>query len=121
MSETSRGAESFVCRWLEGKGWDILARNFRTRRSEIDIIAMRDGVTAFIEVKYAGDDSGTIALEKIDTRKQSRILHAASAFTSLNPPPGEVRFDVAIVRGSPEIFRMGRYIPDAFRPDMDWP
>lgn len=118
LSELSRRAESFVCRWLEDRGWNIAARNFRTRRSEIDIIANLNGMTAFVEVKFASDGSRTVALEKIDREKQARIIHAASMYLSGNPPSGELRFDVAIVRGAPEQFRMETYLEDAFRPDI---
>ncbi len=118
MSELSGKAESFVCRWLEDRGWRIVARNFRTRRSEIDIVAVLSDVTAFVEVKFASDGSRTVALEKIDGEKQSRIIHAASMYLAENPPAGELRFDVAIVGGTPDEFRMETYLEDAFRPDI---
>lgn len=118
MSQLSDRAESFVCRWLTERGWEIAARNFRTRRSEIDIVAILNGLTAFVEVKFAADGSRTVALEKIDAQKQSRIVHAASMYLAGNPPSGELRFDVAIVGGTPEEFRMATYLEDAFRPDV---
>lgn len=116
MSELSMKAESLVCSWLRRHGWSIIARNYRTRRSEIDIIASRDGITSFVEVKYAGDASHTMALEKIDPEKQSRIIHAATVFVSMHPAEGQYRFDVVVVRGSPDDMRVGTYIEDAFRP-----
>jgi putative endonuclease len=116
LSDLSSKAESFVCRWLEEQGWEVLRRNYRTRRSEIDIIAARGDVTAFVEVKFAGDGSATMALGKIDAVKQSRIIHAASMFIAGNPPDGQLRFDVAVVRGSEGSMKMGTYIEDAFRP-----
>lgn len=118
MSDVSREAESFVCRWLEERGWIIEARNFRTRRSEIDIVAEKEDVLSFVEVKFASDSSATIALGKIDSEKQARIVHAASAYLSANPPSGQIRFDVAIVRGSSTNLRMDTYLEDAFRPDI---
>ncbi|OPL19214.1 MAG: hypothetical protein AVO35_11590 [Candidatus Aegiribacteria sp. MLS_C] len=119
MSDLSAEAESFVCGWLEERGWSVLCRNFRTRRAEIDLIAAREDITAFVEVKFAGDGSRTIALEKIDSVKQSRIVRGALAYLSANPASGQVRFDVAVVRGSSGDMRMGEYIEDAFRPGID--
>ena len=116
MTELSMNAESLVCQWLRERGWDIVARNYRTRRSEIDIIAARDRLTSFVEVKFAGDGSSTVALEKIDPEKQSRIIHAATVFISEHPAEGQYRFDVAVVRGTPDQMRLGTYIEDAFRP-----
>lgn len=118
MSEISREAESFVCRWLEERGWNVDARNFRTRRSEIDIVARKEDVLSFIEVKFASDSSATVALDKIDSEKQARIVHAASAYLCKASPSNQIRFDVAIVRGSSENFRMDTYLEDAFRPDL---
>jgi len=118
LSEIGREAESFVCRWLESRGWNICVRNFRTRRSEIDIIAEKDDVLSFIEVKFASDNSATIALGKIDSEKQSKLVHAAMVYLSENPPSGQLRFDVAIVRGSSMNLRMDTYLEDAFRPDL---
>ncbi|MCD4701857.1 MAG: YraN family protein [Candidatus Aegiribacteria sp.] len=118
MSDISRETESFVCRWLEQKGWDIEARNFRTRRSEIDIIARKEDILSFVEVKFASDSSATITLDKIDSEKQARIVHAASAYLSAKPPSGQIRFDVAVVRGSSMNLRMDTYLEDAFRPDL---
>lgn len=118
MSNISRETESFVCRWLEQKGWDIEARNFRTRRSEIDIIARKEDILSFVEVKFASDSSATITLDKIDSEKQARIVHAASAYLSKKPPSGQIRFDVAVVRGSSMNLRMDTYLEDAFRPDL---
>ena len=118
MNEIAREAESFVCKWLEDRGWTIEARNFRTRRSEIDIIAKKDDVLSFVEVKFASDNSVTVALDKIDSVKQARLVHAAMVYLSKKPPSGQIRFDVAIVRGSSMNLRMDTYLEDAFRPDI---
>ena len=118
MSEVAREAESFVCQWLEDRGWIVEARNFRTRRSEVDIIAEKENVLSFVEVKFASDDSATVALGKIDSVKQARLVHAAMVYLSKKPPSGQIRFDVAVVRGSPMNFRMDTYLEDAFRPDI---
>lgn len=118
MSEISREAESFTCQWLENNGWTIETRNFRTRRSEIDIIAAKEDVLSFVEVKFASDNSATVALDKIDSEKQARLVHAATVYLSKNPPSGQVRFDVAIVRGISMNLRMDTYLEDAFRPDL---
>ncbi len=118
MSDISREAESFVCGWLADRGWNVEARNFTTRRSEVDIVIRKEDVLSFVEVKFASDNSATVALEKIDSEKQSRIVHAASVYISKHTQSGQIRFDVAIVRGISENLRMDTYIEDAFRPDI---
>lgn len=118
MSEVSSQAEAFVCAWLAGRGWEILDRNFRTRRSEIDIIARRRDVTAFVEVKFASDTSRTEALGKMDPEKRRKMVHGASVYLAACPADGQLRFDFALVGGSPCDMRMAMYIEDAFRPGL---
>ena len=48
--QTGLSAESRCAAWLIAKGYRIIARRFRSRAGEIDIIARRRGVTAFVEV-----------------------------------------------------------------------
>ncbi len=117
MSEISRKAEGFACEWLQARGWTVVARNYRTRRAEIDIIARNNGILAFVEVKFASDGSKTMPLEKIDLKKQARIIHAAAFYLVKHDPQDQIRFDVAVVRGSLSEFRMATYLEDAFRPE----
>ncbi len=47
-----RQAEELAARYLEQKGYQIVARRFRSRQGEIDLIARQQGVIVFVEVKY---------------------------------------------------------------------
>ena len=47
--------ESLACDYLRSTGHQIVRTNYRTRRGEIDIIALKDGVLTFVEVKYRTD------------------------------------------------------------------
>lgn len=83
---------------LRGRGYAIIATNYRKRYGEIDIIA-RDGDTlVFIEVKYrrhAGYGSG---LEAVDLRKQQRLCRVAAEYLqSHHQGDGNARFDVIAV------------------------
>jgi len=111
------GAERFVCEWLQTRGWTVIERNFRTRRSEIDIIAKNNGILIFVEVKFASDGSRTMPLEKIDLKKQTRITRAAAFYLMKHNSQDQIRFDVAVVRGTSSEFRMATYLEDAFRPE----
>ena len=83
---------------LESKGYRVLETNFRVREGEVDIVAERDGVVAFVEVKTRRGDAMGSALEAIDERKARRLLLAAQAFGQQHPelPPGR-RIDLIAI------------------------
>jgi putative endonuclease len=76
---------------LEAKGYRILAKNFRTREGEVDIVAQRGDVVAFVEVKTRRGDAMGSALEAIDRRKAERLLLAAAAYAQEHPELPEGR------------------------------
>lgn len=72
--------EDFAAKMLEDTGYTILERNYRTRIGEIDIIAIRDGVLHFIEVKTrTGDDFGYPA-DAVTESKQNTIRRASEIY-----------------------------------------
>ena len=50
--KAGRGGEEEAARWLEGEGWEILARRRKTKLGEIDLVARRENLIAFVEVKW---------------------------------------------------------------------
>ena len=70
--------------YLREKGYLILMMNYRTRYSEIDIIAETRGFLVFIEVKYRRNISSGYPLEAVDIKKQHRIRNAALIYLSEN-------------------------------------
>jgi putative endonuclease len=88
--------EDAAAGWLAERGYSILARNFRSRSGEIDIVAEKDGVLAFVEVK-SWQSYGAADLEyAIGAEKQRRIASAAKYFLSRRPALAgrALRFDV---------------------------
>ena len=103
-----------VCAWhLRCRGYSILARSFRTPVGEIDIVARRRRILAFVEVKARGDLAA--AAEALDRRQRRRITRAAEAFLKAHPRTAglDLRFDVMVMgcRGLP------LHLTDAWRPD----
>lgn len=105
-----RVAEALATAWLTMKGYRILARNFRTHYGEIDIIAKKGPVVAFVEVKArdGGDD-----LSFFRPRQRRRIERAALAFLGGQSvfSAHDIRFDLIVV--SP--WRWPRHLKDAWR------
>ena len=92
--------ELVACRELRRRGYAILARGFRTRHGEIDIVARDGDVLVFVEVKArAGRRYGT-PLEAVTARKQRRVAAMARSYLA-RAGWGErpCRFDVVAVTG----------------------
>jgi putative endonuclease len=99
-NELARAGEDLAARFLAAKGWRIVARNVRCGRAgEIDIIAERGGLLAFVEVKTRrGDRFGTPG-EAVTRQKQNRIRSLARLYLMRTKPrAGAIRFDVIEVR-----------------------
>lgn len=89
--------EELVARDLEAKGWTILARNFRCRFGELDIVAAREGVLAFVEVKLRRGSAFAPARAFVTADKQRRLRTAAELYLQEQPGQLQPRFDVAEV------------------------
>jgi putative endonuclease len=87
---------------LEAKGYDILARNFRCREGEIDIVARDGGCLVFVEVRTRRGDAMGPAAESLTPRKGARISATADAYCQENPDSVEERrIDVIAVDLTP--------------------
>jgi len=107
-----RRAEVLSAWWLRALGHRVLARRWRCPAGEIDLIARRGGVLAFVEVKAR--PSVSTALEAVSPHQRHRIERAAEAFLSQQPKWRnlDVRFDVMVVAPG----RPPRHVRDAWRP-----
>lgn len=119
--EFGRWAETRAVDWLVQKGFRIVARNWRFRHAEIDIIAFDGPVLVFVEVKgrtgLGWGDPG----ERIDARKKRLVVDAGLRYMSQSAYHGEIRFDIVTILGSPETGGHVRHYPDAFFPDLQFP
>lgn len=107
-------AESAAAAYLAGKGYEIVSRNYRGDRCEIDIIARGGNTIVFAEVKSS--DSVFEPEYSVDEQKITHLARAAEAFISDNGLQGmEFRFDVLAMRKDGELWRI-THITDAFRP-----
>src|ERR1700693_163318 len=94
---TGLSAEARAAAYLMAKGYRILAKRFRTPYGEIDIVARRRNLLAFIEVKARAtlDD----AAYAVTPRQQARIINAAQAWLMAHPEHAdfELRFDAILI------------------------
>ena len=94
MNERGRQGEDCAARFLERKGYRILARNYRTRFGEIDLIAQQGEFLAFVEVKTRTENGWGRPAEAVSAAKQRRILLAAQEYLQLVACEWQPRFDV---------------------------
>lgn len=90
-------AEELAARHLQAQGLELLARNWRCRYGEIDLI-LRDGATlVFVEVRSRrrGDYGG--AAESISAAKRARLKRSAAAYLAQCRHRGACRFDVVLM------------------------
>ena len=103
--------EELVERYLNAQGFSIIATNFSIRGGEIDIIAKKDALLIFVEVKTRSDRYFNTS-EVITRSKQKKIILTAKHFISHNKfTETAYRFDVALVDGKTEEIT---YIEHAF-------
>jgi putative endonuclease len=104
--------EQLVAQYLQREGFVILAHNYTRRTGEIDLIAKRGNIVAFVEVKARARATFDLT-ELINKTKQQRIIKAAKCFIMEQALDAVLyRFDVALIENLNE--KTISYIPNAF-------
>ncbi|MEE9208039.1 MAG: YraN family protein [Gemmatimonadota bacterium] len=107
-------AETVAARWLRVHGFEILDRNWRYGRRELDIVALDGSTAVFVEVKARcrGPQS---PLEAVSSRQRAGLRIAAEAWIHAHPGVGEeFRFDVIGVELSSVNRGRIEHVKDAF-------
>lgn len=91
-----RVGEAIAAGWLRLKGWRVLATRVRTPAGEVDIVARRGTVVAFVEVKRRATDA---ALDlALDERRLARVAAAAEFLAPRFAGPGDdIRIDAVLI------------------------
>ena len=88
-------AEDKACRFLDENGFMIVERNFYSRFGEIDIIALKDEVLHFVEVKSGLDFES--AIQNITPKKLSRLIRTGDVYMKKNKLDASYMYDAIIV------------------------
>lgn len=94
-------AEELACAYLKCQGIGILARNYRCRQGEIDIVGWEKDVLVFVEVKAREGSGSGYPGEALTLWKIRRICHTAAVYCSKEKIPHDqsIRFDVVEILG----------------------
>jgi putative endonuclease len=107
--------EEIAARYLVGKGYTIIARNFHAAHGEIDIIAGKDDALFFVEVKTRSSHRFAYPEESVTLRKQAHLLSVAEDFLQAHPEYAVGwQFDVIAIEtqagGKPELIHFENVI-----------
>jgi putative endonuclease len=113
--DLGRNSESIAADYLLDRGYSILERNYRVGHKEVDLIAQRDRVVAFVEVKSRAGPRYGHPLESITWSKRREIAYVARVWIAANGRPDLLyRFDAVAVlwRSRAPVVE---HVPDAWR------
>ena len=94
-------AEAMAAAFLERKGLAIVARNYRCRLGEIDLVARDGNTTVFVEVRSRASSAFGGAAASITAAKRQRLLKAARHYLSRQRTMPPCRFDALLIEGDP--------------------
>lgn len=114
MTIGERG-ELRAAEYLQKKGFCLLARNYRTRRGEIDLICADERYLVFVEVKTRSSAAFGMPCEAVTYGKQQKLILTAQQWLQEHPTALQPRFDVVEILVSPhhKTCRI-HHIPNAF-------
>ena len=115
--QLGRWGEELVARAMQAKGWRILARNWRCRQGEIDLIAADGRYLVFLEVKQRRTGRYGPPGEAVTAAKRDKLRAAAQQYLLEHPTRLQPRFDVAQVyapQGMDTLHPRIEYLENAF-------
>lgn len=99
-TDLGRQAEQVVADHLRSKGYKIIARNWKNKYCEIDIVCQKASTMYFIEVKYRSSVGQGTGFDYITAKKQKQMGFAANYWCAANSWTGDVLLMAAEVSGS---------------------
>jgi putative endonuclease len=109
--------EQYVADYLRHHGFIILEQNYRTRQGEIDLIAQKNNLIAFVEVKTRRQNYFNLSQVILPSKQRNIICTAENYLSKARLQDVILRFDVALITG--ENIECFTYIPNAFsKPEM---
>lgn len=96
--ETGQEGENLAANFLVAKGYEIVARNYRCRRGEIDLIVKKDDWLLFVEVKTRSANAFGEPESFVSMKQVNRIIDVAEAYIYAHDWQGHIRFDIVSIK-----------------------
>lgn len=114
---TGHFGESQAAQYLRANGYVIWEQSWRWKNAEVDIIAFKDEILCFIEVKTRSSDLFGHPAEMVSSGQMDRIADAANAYIIDRAHDGEIRFDIISLLKSEDASWQIEHFEDVFFPD----
>jgi len=118
-NDLGRRGEDLAKAHLEAAGYQILDINWTYGKAEIDLIAYKEQLIIFAEVKTRTGNGFGEPEDFVDARKQKMLATAADEYIYLKSHQGEVRFDIIAILFKNDTHYTLNHIEDAFWPQPD--
>lgn len=105
-AESGKEGEKRAAKFLQLKGWKIVAQNYRYKHGELDIIGIDKGVLVFVEVKFRKNNDFGFPEDFVNNHKVNMVRKTAMNFMLKENWQNDIRFDIISITGeeSPEHF-----------------
>ncbi len=114
--DTGKWGEDAAAQYLAAQGYAIVTRNWTLNHLELDIVASKDDMLVFVEVKTR--KSGDVdPVRAVNQAKRQHIIAAADAYLQMQNIPLDYRFDIIAITGTREQHSI-EHIPNAFYPTL---
>jgi len=113
-NDFGKAGERMAVEWLARHGFELIYTNWKFARFEIDIIASRENILHFIEVKSRHDDRFGMPEDWVDRRKWNRLVTAGDAFQRQFPAWKQVQYDILSILFTPDGRRDFFFIEDVY-------
>ena len=114
-NETGTKGEQIAENFLLNLKYEVIARNWRFGKKEVDCIVRKNDTIVFVEVKTRSSLTFGFPEESVTSQKQQYLKAAAEAWLEANPiPDGYIRFDVISIHLHDDVVQEIRHFEDAF-------
>ncbi len=112
-NEFGKEGEELAVAFLSKKGYQIIEQNYRYRKAEVDIIAKKDRVLAFVEVKSRRSNYTERIADTVSKKKIKLLVMAADHYLIANEVDLEARFDIITILKNKQTFEL-THLENAF-------